>query len=200
MRRKDREVTDLSEIIEIMKNCDVCRLALNDDGFPYILPLNFGMAVNGDKITLYFHSALEGYKVGLIRKDNRASFEMDCKHELQYFEDKGYCTMAYESVIGKGHQLQQELIDRTESGTNYDDLAEEILRLRELQEQAVMDDATKAAHRERIQELLHFINSQPRTITEFDEALVRKLLKDVKICDVFIEFRFKSGTSVIIEK
>ena len=50
MRRKDREVTDLSEIIEIMKNCDVCRLALNDDGFPYILPLNFGMAVNGDKI------------------------------------------------------------------------------------------------------------------------------------------------------
>ena len=42
MRRKDREVTDLSEIIEILKNCDVCRLALNDDGFPYILPLNFG--------------------------------------------------------------------------------------------------------------------------------------------------------------
>ena len=70
MRRKGREVTDLSEIIEIMKNCDVCRLALNDDGFPYILPLNFGMAVNGDKITLYFHSALDGYKVGLIRKDN----------------------------------------------------------------------------------------------------------------------------------
>ncbi len=37
MRRKDREVTDLSEIIEIMKNCDVCRLALNDDGFPLYL-------------------------------------------------------------------------------------------------------------------------------------------------------------------
>ena len=97
-------------------------------------------------------------------------------------------------------QLQQELIDRTESGTNYDDLAEEILRLRELQEQTVMDDAAKAAHRERIQELMHFINSQPRTITKFDGTLVRKLLKDVKVCDVFIEFRFKSGTSVIIEK
>ena len=81
MRRKDREVTDLSDIIGIMENCDVCRLALNDDGYPYILPLNFGMAVNGDKITLYFHSALEGYKVGLIRNDNRASFEMDCKHQ-----------------------------------------------------------------------------------------------------------------------
>ena len=38
----------------------------------------------------------------LIQKDNRASFEMDCNHALQYFEDKGYCTMAYESVIGRG--------------------------------------------------------------------------------------------------
>ena len=97
-------------------------------------------------------------------------------------------------------QLQQELIDRTESGTNYDDLAEEILRLRELQEQTVMDDAAKAAHRERIQELLHFINSQPRTITEFDEALVKKLLESVKVCEFFLEFRFKSGVTISIEK
>ena len=199
MRRKDREVTDLSEIIEIMKNCDVCRLAMNDDGFPYILPLNFGMAVNGDKITLYFHSALEGYKVGLIRKDNRASFEMDCKHELQYFEDKGYCTMAYESVIGRGHQLQQELLDRTESRQNYDDLVEEIFLLREQQEQTNMDEAAKAEHRDRIQALCNFINSPPRTITEFDEALVRKRLESVKVCEFFLEFRFKSGVTVSIE-
>ena len=75
-------------------------------------------------------------------------------------------------------------IDRTESGTNYDDLAEEILRL---QEQTVMDNAAKAAHRERIQELLHFINSQPRTITEFDEALVKKLLESGMSADEILE-------------
>ena len=69
-----------------------------------------------------------------------------------------------------------------------------------LQEQTVMDDAAKAAHRERIQELLHFINSQPRTITEFDEALVKKLLESVKVCEFFLEFRFKSGVTIIIEK
>ena len=98
------------------------------------------------------------------------------------------------------HQLQQELIDRTESRQNYDDLVEEILLLREKQEQNTMDEAAKAEHRDRIQALCNFINSQPRTITKFDGTLVRKLLKDVKVCDVFIEFRFKSGTSVIIEK
>ena len=105
-----------------------------------------------------------------------------------------------EAIAERMRQLQQELIDRTESGTNYDDLAEEILRLRELQEQTVMNDAAKAAHRERIQELLHFINSQPRTITEFDEALVKKLLESVKVCEVFLEFRFKSGVTISIEK
>lgn len=105
-----------------------------------------------------------------------------------------------ETLATRMRELQQELIDRTESGTNYDDLAEEILRLRELQEQTVMDDAAKAAHRERIQELLHFINSQPRTITEFDEALVKKLLESVKVCEFFLEFRFKSGVTISIEK
>jgi len=102
MRRSDREITDLNELMEVMRRCDVCRLALNDDGYPYILPLNFGIDSRDGRVTLYFHSALEGYKVGLFERDNRASFEMDCGHELQYFEDRGYCTMAYESVIGRG--------------------------------------------------------------------------------------------------
>lgn len=99
MRRQDREITDKNEIIEIMARCDVCRLAFNDGEYPYILPLNFGMEEKNGHIILYFHSALEGYKTELIEKDNRVSFEMDCKHELKYDEEKG---MAYESVIGRG--------------------------------------------------------------------------------------------------
>ena len=102
MRQKNREITAFNEIVEVMRSCDVCRLALNDDGYPYIVPLNFGLEVIDGTIKLYFHSALEGYKLDLIKKDNRASFEMDCKHQLQYFEEKGYCTMAYESVVGRG--------------------------------------------------------------------------------------------------
>lgn len=47
MRRKDREITDFDEMINIMKKCDACTIALNDEetGFPYIVPLNFGMEV-----------------------------------------------------------------------------------------------------------------------------------------------------------
>lgn len=103
MRRKDREVTDFAEMIAIMEKCDVCRIALNNDGYPYILPLNFGMAVKDGRAELYFHGAPEGTKYELIQRDNRASFEMDCEHVLHLGQDNCSCTMDYESVIGRGH-------------------------------------------------------------------------------------------------
>ena len=102
MRRSDREITDRNEMIEVMKRCDVCRLALNDEGYPYILPLNFGMEADEENIVLYFHGAVKGRKYELIEKDNRASFEMDCAHRLVVDEERGHCTMEYESVIGRG--------------------------------------------------------------------------------------------------
>lgn len=102
MRRFDREVTEWNDIISIMQKCEVCRLALNGDGCPYILPLNFGMAVKGNQIELYFHGALEGAKYELMQKDPRASFEMDCSLRLAPEPEQGNCTMEYESVIGRG--------------------------------------------------------------------------------------------------
>ncbi|MCM1119227.1 MAG: pyridoxamine 5'-phosphate oxidase family protein [bacterium] len=103
MRRSDREVTDFHEIISIMGRCDVCRIALNNNGYPYILPLNFGMKVEDNRIELYFHGALEGTKYHLIEMDNRASFEMDCAHKLVTELEQGNCTMEYESIIGQGY-------------------------------------------------------------------------------------------------
>lgn len=102
MRRSDREITEFQEIIEVIEKCDVCRLAFNDGAYPYILPLNFGMKVEDGRVVFYFHGAVEGKKYDLIAKDNRAGFEMDCGHELLTDEEKGNCTMTYESVIGRG--------------------------------------------------------------------------------------------------
>ncbi len=104
MRRSDREVTKFSDIIAIIEKCDVCRLALNDEDYPYILPLNFGINITeNNNLELYFHGASEGTKLKLIAKDNRASFEMDCQHNLVSEIERGSCTMEYQSVIGHGH-------------------------------------------------------------------------------------------------
>ena len=102
MRRKDREITDFNEMIEIVKKCDSCVLALNEEGFPYLIPMNFGMDIEDGQLYLYFHCASEGKKLDLIRKDNRVSFEMDCEHKLVLQEEEMECTMGYASVIGQG--------------------------------------------------------------------------------------------------
>lgn len=102
MRRKDREITDFQEIINIIKQCDVCRIALNDRDFPYIVPLNFGLDVQGEQVFFYFHCAMEGKKLDLIARDNRAAFEMDCDHNFILYEERMSCTMGYASVMGHG--------------------------------------------------------------------------------------------------
>ena len=105
-----------------------------------------------------------------------------------------------ESLDAKMAELQQELIDRTSRRKNYDDLSEEILRLRELRAQTVMDDAAKAEHKKRIQELQSFIRSQPQGITEFDETLVKHLVERITVYHDYLEFRFKSGVTIYVEK
>ena len=102
MRRKDREITDREEILAIIRKCDVCRIALNDGDYPYIVPLNFGLDVQGDQVFFYFHAATEGKKLDLIAKDHRATFEMDCDHNFILYEERMSCTMGYASVIGHG--------------------------------------------------------------------------------------------------
>ncbi len=108
--------------------------------------------------------------------------------------------LSAEALAAKMTRLQQELLDRTARRENYDDVAEEILRLRELQGQTAMDETAKAEHKKRIRELRKFIRSQPSEITDFDETLVKKLLEKVTVHEDYLEFRFKSGVMVSIEK
>lgn len=102
MRRKDREITDMDEILEIIKRCDVCRLALFDEEYPYIIPMNFGFEYNNSQTTIYLHCANVGRKLELINKNNKVCFEMDCSHKLIQGTEPCDCTMEYESVIGNG--------------------------------------------------------------------------------------------------
>lgn len=44
MRRKDREVLDYQEMLNIMHSYDCCRLGFIDDDSTYIVPLNFGIS------------------------------------------------------------------------------------------------------------------------------------------------------------
>jgi len=98
MRKKEKEITDIEEIEKIIKKAKVCHLGLVDNDEPYIVPVNFGY----DRNALYFHSALEGRKVELIKKNNKICFEIDTDVEIVSSEKPCDWTTKYRSVIGVG--------------------------------------------------------------------------------------------------
>jgi len=98
MRRKDKEIKDKKEIESIINRAIVCRIALSDNNMPYIVPINFGYKDN----CLYIHSATEGKKIDIIKKNNDICFEIDIAHEILQGKSACHTTMKYYSVIGYG--------------------------------------------------------------------------------------------------
>ena len=92
--------------------------------------------------------------------------------------------------------LQQELLNRANNREAYDDVAEEIFHLRELQQQTDSDETTKAIQMERIKELQDFIGQQSNELTEFDEKLVKRWLRQITIWDDHYTVERKSGLSI----
>lgn len=105
MRRKDREITSLPEIREIVNSATECHLALNDNGMPYGITLNYGFEEENGIFTLYFHGASEGRKAEIIRRNPDAYFFMEsgCRfHEAKTPDGQVYMTMFYSSAAGAG--------------------------------------------------------------------------------------------------
>lgn len=72
MRRKNQQVTN-EECIEILKNENRAVLSvINEDGYPYGIPVDFYYDEENNKI--YLHGAKEGSKIDSIKKDNKVCF------------------------------------------------------------------------------------------------------------------------------
>ncbi len=100
MRRKDREVTELKAIMQIIDGCEILRLGLADGEFPYIVPVNFAYQVMNGRIAFYIHGAMAGRKYELMKRNLTCSFEMDIPLGLECLYDKRDVTMRYRSGRG----------------------------------------------------------------------------------------------------
>jgi len=106
VHKKDKEVTDKQVIEEILTKSEICRIAIHDTEYPYIVPLNYGYCDN----TLYFHSATTGKKLDLIRINNKVCFEIEYSSQIIQHEESCKWTTNYLSLIGFG---EIEIIDDT---------------------------------------------------------------------------------------
>ncbi|MDR1385685.1 MAG: pyridoxamine 5'-phosphate oxidase family protein [Planctomycetaceae bacterium] len=119
MRRKDKEIIDVNEKLKIIGKNKVCRLALSDNHQPYIVPLNYGYSFEKEILTFYFHSANEGKKLEIMKKNNRACVEIDCDDVLIEGEKPCNYNYAFKSIIAVGRIIMLNTIDEKKEGLTH---------------------------------------------------------------------------------
>lgn len=102
MRRQDRAVIGLENILSILDKCEIMRLGLSVDDKPYIVPMCFAYELADGDVSIYFHCAAEGRKISMIAQNNNVCFEADCSYKTLKAEDACEWSAEYESVIGEG--------------------------------------------------------------------------------------------------
>lgn len=116
MTRREREITDINEIIKILDKAKVLHLGLVDGDEPYVVPMNYGYKMENGKLTIYLHGAPRGRKIDLMRKNPKVFFEMEC--DITPFEGDIACRygITYSSVMGRGKAELIEDIEEKKEG------------------------------------------------------------------------------------
>lgn len=96
----------------------------------------------------------------------------------------------------KLEELQIELLRLANSKEDYDDVAEEIYRLRELNQEVMMKNAAREGLRQRIDEMTKFLKEQPQQLETYDDLLVRRLIEKITIHERILTIVFKSGIEI----
>ena len=102
MTKRERQVTDPKQIMDIFDKGKVLHLGLAVDNEPYVVPMNYGYTQENGNLVIYLHSALRGKKLDMIRANPRVFFEIDC--DIQPFDGVKPCQygLVYSSVMGRG--------------------------------------------------------------------------------------------------
>ena len=117
MTRREREITDRQEILEILNRCKILHLAMTDGDEPYVVPMNYGYTMDETgTLSLYIHGALKGRKLDLMRQNPKVFFEMAC--DTQPFEGDVACRygIAYRSLMGRGRAVFVEEAEEKKRG------------------------------------------------------------------------------------
>lgn len=102
MTRRERQVTDINEILKILDNSKVLHLGLVDGDEPYVVPMNYGYTYENDKLTIWLHCARQGRKLDVMRANPKVFFEMG--YGITPFEGEVACKygITYSSLMGRG--------------------------------------------------------------------------------------------------
>lgn len=111
MRRKDKLITDIKFLHEVIQKAQVCRIGMVDKLELYVVPLSFGF----DGSHIFFHSAIGGRKVDILKENNRvcAEFEQDVALVMETEKPCNW-SVQYISIICSGSaELLEDLTEKS---------------------------------------------------------------------------------------
>lgn len=97
-------------------------------------------------------------------------------------------------------ELQAELLKLANSKVDYEKVGNEIYRLRDEKQKLQLESAEQDDLKNRISDMSVFLREQPTAITEYSEALVRRLIEKVTVYEDKCTVEFKSGVTVDVEE
>ena len=83
---------------------------------------------------------------------------------------------------------------------NYDVLADEIDELRAEKEELLLQESNKDGIRQRMADMVYYLKNEPEEVTEYSEALVRRMLEKITVYDDHFVVEFKSGIEITINE
>ena len=98
MKKKRLEITDKAILETILKKSEICRIAMVDNGMPYLLPFNYGYKDN----CIYIHAALTGKKMDVLAVNPNVCFEIEQKAEIVKRDLACRWTTTFRSIVGYG--------------------------------------------------------------------------------------------------
>ena len=112
MHKKEREITEKTQLTDILKRGKFATISLCRNSEPYLVTLNYGYDESHD--CLYFHTTLQGLKIDFLQSNNNACGTV--------IEDLGYvngkCSHKYRSVVFWGKIVIVEDLERKKQGMN----------------------------------------------------------------------------------
>jgi nitroimidazol reductase NimA-like FMN-containing flavoprotein (pyridoxamine 5'-phosphate oxidase superfamily) len=112
MRRSDKEIADSNIVQDVLVNSQICRLGLVDKGEAYIVPVNYAFKDG----YIYVHSAAEGRKIELLKKNPTVTFEVEYSSEIVKGEVPCKWGTKYRSIMGRGTVVIHDDIESKRNG------------------------------------------------------------------------------------
>ena len=96
-------------------------------------------------------------------------------------------------------QKQTELLDAGKDQNKIDEIGDAIMALREKRQTILTEAAMRKDVQDRIEDLASFLDEQVEAVTEYSDALVRRLIEKITVCDEKLIVEFKSGLEVEVD-